>query len=100
MENDCLISHLMSIKHKCESLIIQSSTRISPVKHLTTVQQSRIFKVLQDLIARCQGPVVQSMVSLTSSLNGYCTVFQHALKPLEITAIVLSERMSKTARKK
>ena len=33
-------------------------------------------------------------------LKGYCTVFQHALKSLEITGIVLSERMSKTARKK
>ena len=32
-------------------------------------------------------------------LKGYCTVFQHALKSLEITACVLSERMSKTARK-
>ena len=34
-----------------------------------------------------------------SSLKGYCTVFQHALKSLEISASVLSERMSKTARK-
>ena len=33
-------------------------------------------------------------------LKGYCTVFQHALKSLEITAIVLSLRISKTARKK
>ena len=33
------------------------------------------------------------------TLKGYCTVFQHALKSLEITAIVLSLRMSKTARK-
>ena len=32
-------------------------------------------------------------------LKGYCTVFQHALKSLEITAIVLSLRISKTARK-
>ena len=32
-------------------------------------------------------------------LKGYCTIFQHALKSLEITASVLSERMSKTARK-
>ena len=32
-------------------------------------------------------------------LKGYCTVFQHALKSLEITDIVLSLRTSKTARK-
>ena len=32
-------------------------------------------------------------------LKGYCTIFQHALKSLEITGIVLSSRMSKTARK-
>ena len=32
-------------------------------------------------------------------LKGYCTVFKHALKSLEITGIVLSKRMSKTARK-
>ena len=32
-------------------------------------------------------------------LKGYCTVFQLALKSLEITVSVLSERMSKTARK-
>ena len=30
-------------------------------------------------------------------LKGYCTVFQHALKSLEITAIGLSLRISKTA---
>ena len=36
---------------------------------------------------------------LSSALKGYCTVFYHALKSLVITAIVLSERMSKTARK-
>ena len=34
-----------------------------------------------------------------SSLKGYCTIFQHALKSLEIIGIVLSSRMSKTARK-
>ena len=34
-----------------------------------------------------------------SFLKGYCTVFQHALKSLEITAIVLSLRISKSARK-
>ena len=33
------------------------------------------------------------------TLNGYCTIFQHALKSLEIIGIVLSSRMSKTARK-
>ena len=33
------------------------------------------------------------------SLKGYCTVFKHALKSLEITVIVSSLRMSKTARK-
>ena len=33
------------------------------------------------------------------SLKGYCTVFQHALKSLEITAIVLLLRISKTAMK-
>ena len=33
------------------------------------------------------------------NLKGYCTVFQHALKSLEITSIVSSYRMSKTARK-
>ena len=32
-------------------------------------------------------------------LKGYCTVFQLALKSLEISVSVLSERMSKTARK-
>ena len=32
-------------------------------------------------------------------LKGYCTIFQHALKSLEIIGIVLSSRMSKTARK-
>ena len=32
-------------------------------------------------------------------LKGYCTVFQHTLKSLEITVSVLSKRMSKTARK-
>ena len=32
-------------------------------------------------------------------LKGYCTVFQRALKSLEITGIILSLRMSKTARK-
>ena len=41
-------------------------------------------------------PHIQEM---TCSLKGYCTVFQHALKSLEITAIVLSLRISKTARK-
>ena len=34
-----------------------------------------------------------------TGLKGYCTVFQHALKSLEITAFVLSLRISKTARK-
>ena len=34
-----------------------------------------------------------------NSLKGYCTVFQHALKSLEITGIVLSKSMLKTARK-
>ena len=34
-----------------------------------------------------------------TNLKGYCTVFPHALKSLEIAACVLSERMSKTARK-
>ena len=33
------------------------------------------------------------------SLKGYCTVFQHALKLLELTGIDLTCRMSKTARK-
>ena len=33
------------------------------------------------------------------NLKGYCTIFQHALKSLEIFGIVLSSRMSKTARK-
>ena len=33
------------------------------------------------------------------TLKGYCTGFQLALKSLEITVSVLSERMSKTARK-
>ena len=32
-------------------------------------------------------------------LKGYCTIFKHVLKSLEITDIVLSKRMSKTARK-
>ena len=32
-------------------------------------------------------------------LKSYCTVFQHALKLLEITGIVLTLRMSKTAMK-
>ena len=36
---------------------------------------------------------------LIEALKGYCTVFQHTLKSLEITVSVLSERMSKTARK-
>ena len=36
---------------------------------------------------------------LFGALKGYCTVFLHALKSLEITASVLSERMSKTTRK-
>ena len=34
-----------------------------------------------------------------NGLKGYCTVFQHALKSLVITDIILSEMMSKTARK-
>ena len=33
------------------------------------------------------------------ALKGYCTVFQYALKSLELTSIVLSLRISKTARK-
>ena len=33
-------------------------------------------------------------------IKGYCTVFQHVFKSLEITGIVSSERMSKTAGKK
>ena len=32
-------------------------------------------------------------------LKGYCTVFRHALKLMELTGIDLTERMSKTARK-
>ena len=32
------------------------------------------------------------------SLKGYCIVFQHPLKLLEITGIALTYRMSKTAR--
>ena len=32
-------------------------------------------------------------------LKSYCTVFQHALKSLEITGIILTLRMSKTVRK-
>ena len=32
-------------------------------------------------------------------LKGYCTVFQHALKLMEITGIVLTKGMSKTAKK-
>ena len=36
---------------------------------------------------------------LEITLKGYCTVFQQALKSLEITGIVLSSRMLKTARK-
>ena len=38
-------------------------------------------------------------LQFNSILKGYCTVFQHALKLLEITGIVLTERMSKTAKK-
>ena len=38
--------------------------------------------------------------SSNRNLKGYCTVFQHASKSLEITASVLSDRMSKTARNK
>ena len=33
------------------------------------------------------------------TLKGYCTVFQHALKSLEVTGIVSYYRMLKTARK-
>ena len=36
----------------------------------------------------------------TLNLKSYCTAFQHALKSLEIPGIVLSERMSKPARKR
>ena len=40
-----------------------------------------------------------SIHSLGFYLKGYCTVFQHALKLLEITGFVLTKRMSKVARK-
>ena len=43
--------------------------------------------------------MMMMMTMKVNTLKGYCTVFQHALKSLEITASVLSERMSKTARK-
>ena len=36
---------------------------------------------------------------LFGALKGYCTIFQHALKSLEITGIVLSSRILKTGRK-
>ena len=38
-------------------------------------------------------------ISKIFTLKGYCTIFQHALKSLEIIGIVLSSRMSQTARK-
>ena len=38
-------------------------------------------------------------LAISDRLKGNCTVFQHALKSLGITAIVLSLRISKTARK-
>ena len=37
---------------------------------------------------------------MTFLLKSYCTNFQHALKLVEITGIVLTRRMSKTSRKK
>ena len=37
--------------------------------------------------------------TLWSYLKGYCTVFQNALKSLEITGLVLSYRLLKTAKK-
>ena len=44
---------------------------------------------------------LRSLISFSVvRLKDYCTVFQHALKSREITDIVSSERMSKTARKK
>ena len=42
---------------------------------------------------------IMMQVLASHSLKGYCTVFQHALKSLEITDIVSILRMSKTARK-
>ena len=38
-------------------------------------------------------------IALNIYLKGYCTVFQHVLKLLEIIGIVLTIRMSKTGRK-
>ena len=43
--------------------------------------------------------VPSSLYAVLILLKGYCTVFQHALKSLEITGIALSYRMLKTAKK-
>ena len=42
---------------------------------------------------------VSRVTAVMEDLKGYCTIFQHALKSLEITGIVLSSRMLKTGRK-
>ena len=42
---------------------------------------------------------VQKGAILISILKGYCIVYQHELKSLEIAGIISFERMSKTGRK-
>ena len=44
--------------------------------------------------------VFASLVSEGNSLKGHCTVFQHALKSLEITGIVLSLKNVKNCTEK
>ena len=39
-------------------------------------------------------------IFILKQLKGYCTIFQHALKSLEITGVVLFERKSKKCKEK
>ena len=58
-------------------------------------QLTEQLKTTMDEVKRLETGTYRSFLIL----KGYRTVFQHALKSLEITAIVLSLRISKTARK-
>ena len=55
------------------------------MRSLSSVEGSKAFNFIK--------------TTFSGLLKGYCTVFKHALKSLEITGIVLSKRMSKIATK-
>ena len=90
-------------------IVLQTTIRILPdmflsesnqqIRYIWSKQCINTYLFQRHLFYCCRRGV--HLVNLCNSayLKAYCTVFQHALKSLEITGIVSSQGMSKTARK-